>query len=171
MSASGLLPTIGPEVPVTSPLLPVYPTITEVVLKSTGYGVSGNAVATTTGSAQLLAEIPVSALGIDLLTSAKALLVLETSQDNSGISGGIGCAFSVGPTDLSNATSTSRDYGSLLYPIQFTTSTSLVLDREVDYPAGTSNISIWIIANHDTMSYPLSTSNALSYSYSLVSLA
>jgi len=31
-----LLPTIGPEVPVQSPVLPVYPTVDQVVLKSAG---------------------------------------------------------------------------------------------------------------------------------------
>jgi hypothetical protein len=171
-----LLPTIGPEVPVQSPVLPVYPTLETVVLKGAGYGVSGSQTLTTSGSAQLLVDIPVSALGIDLLTSPKALLTFETAQDLSGIMATpVGYAFAIAPdSDLSNATSFTRDYSTALdpgiTPLYFPTTSSLVLTRESDYPPGTSNISIYLTAAA-TPGFNLTTSNVMSYSFSLVSIA
>lgn len=170
--ASSIIPTIPVPVKVLSPNLVVYPPVEAVVLKSAGYGVSGSQTLTTSGSAQLLADIPIAALGIDLLTSPKALLTLETAQDLSGtMLGQIGCAFAVCPdSNLSNVTSVSRDYLTSLDPSYFTTSSSLVLTQEADYPAGTTNVSIYVTAPV-TLGYNLTTSNVMNYSYSLVSLA
>lgn len=170
--ASMLIPTLGEAVPVSSPNLVVYPAIQEVVLKSSGFGAVSSGSLTTTGSAQKIVDIPISALGVDLLTSDRALLFLETSQDLSGtFLGQIGCAFGVSPdANLSNITTISRDYGTTLDPAPFNTRSSLLLGRTSDYPIGTSNITIFMTAS-TTPGYNLTTSNVMNWSYSLTSLA
>jgi hypothetical protein len=170
--ASSIIPSLPVPVPVSSPNLVVYPAIEEVVLKSSGFGAVSSGSLTTTGSAQRIAQIPVSALGIDLLTSDRALLFLETAQDLSGtMMSPIGYAFGVSPTDdLSNITTTSRDYGTALDPAPLTTASSLLLSRTDDYPPGTSNITLYLTATA-TPGYNLTTSNVMNWSYSLTSLA
>ena len=170
--ASMLIPTLGEPVPVTSPNLVVYPAIEEVVLKSSSFAAVSSGSITTSGSAQRLVQIPVAALGIDLLTSDRAMLFLETSQDLSGtMLSPIGYAFGISPTDdLSNITTTSRDYSTALDPAPLATASSLVLSRSSDYPPGTENISVFLTAAA-TPGLNLTTSNVMNYSYSLTSLA
>jgi len=167
-----LIPTLGEAVPVSSPNLVVYPAIEEVVLKNTGFSAASSGTLTTTGSAQRIVQIPVSALGIDLLTADRALLFLETSQDLSGtMLSPVGYAFGISPTDdLSNITTISRDYTTALDPAPLATASSLVLSRTDDYPPGTSNISVFLTAAA-TPGLNLTTSNVMNYSYSLTSLA
>ena len=169
---SVVIPSIPVPVPVQSPNLITYPAIEEVVLKSSGFGAVSSGSITTSGSAQKLVDIPVAALGIDLLTSDRALLFLETAQDLSGtMMSPIGYAFGISPTnDLSNITTTSRDYGTGLDPAPLTTASSLLLSRTSDYPPGTSNISVFLTAAA-TPGLNLTTSNVLAYSYSLTNLS
>jgi hypothetical protein len=169
---SVVIPSIPVPVPVQSPNLTTYPAIQEVVLKSSGFGAVSSGSITTSGSAQKIADIPIAALGIDLLTSDRALLFLETSQDLSGtMMSPIGYAFGISPdSNLSNITTTSRDYGTGLDPAPLTTASSLLLSRTSDYPPGTSNISVFLTAAA-TPGLNLTTSNVLAYSYSLTSLA
>jgi hypothetical protein len=83
----------------------------------------------------------------------------------------IGYAFGISPTnDLSNITTTSRDYGTGLDPAPLTTASSLLLSRTSDYPPGTSNISVFLTAAA-TPGLNLTTSNVLAYSYSLTNLS
>jgi hypothetical protein len=169
--ASSLIPTLGVPVPVQSPNLVVYPPVEAVVLKASGFSAVSSGKITTSGSAQKIVDIPVAALGIDLLTSDRALLFLETAQDLSGtMMSPIGYAFGVSPTDLSNITTTSRDYYTALDPAPLTTSSSLLLSRSSDYPPGTSNISVFLTATASP-GFNLTTSNVMEYSYSLTSLA
>lgn len=169
--ASSLIPTLGVPVPVQSPNLVVYPPVEAVVLKASGFSAVSSGKITTSGSAQKIADIPIAALGIDLLTSDRALLFLETAQDLSGtMMSPIGYAFGVSPTDLSNITTTSRDYYTALDPAPLTTSSSLLLSRSSDYPPGTSNISVFLTAT-SSPGFNLTTSNVIEYSYSLTSLA
>lgn len=170
--ASSVIPTLGAPVPVTSPNLVVYPAIEEVVLKSSGFGAVSSGSITTSGSAQKIADIPIAALGIDLLTSDRALLFLETAQDLSGtMISPIGYRFGISPTgDLSNITTTSRDYSTALDPAPLVTSSSLLLGRTDDYPPGTSNITIFLTSAVDP-SFNLTTSNVMNWSYSLTSQA
>lgn len=172
MSASGLNPTLGTPVPVDSPNLVVYPAIEEVVLKSSGFGAVSSGDITTSGLAQRIVNIPILALGVDLLTSDRALLFLETSQDLSGtMVSPVGYRFGVSPTDSpSNITTYSRDYGTALDPAPLTTASSLLLSRTSDYPPGTSNISIYLTPAL-APGLNLTTSNVLNWSYSLTNLA
>jgi hypothetical protein len=170
--ASSIIPSIPVPVPVTSPNLVVYPAIEEVVLKSSGFGAVSSGKITTTGSAQKIADIPIAALGVDLLTSDRALLFLETSQDLSGtMMSPIGYAFGVSPdANLSNITTISRDYYTALDPAPLNTASSLLLGRTDDYPPGTSNITIFLTAAA-APGFNLTTSNVIEYSYSLTNLA
>ena len=170
--ASGLLPSLGVPVPVTSPNLVVYPPVGDVVLKTNGFGAVSSGKITTSGSAQKITDIPIEALGINLLTSPRALLILETAQDLSGtMVSPVGYAFGVSPTnDLSNVTSVSRDYYTALDPAPLNTTTSLVLSQDSDYPTGTSNISVFLTATASP-GFNLTTSNVMEYSYSLTSIA
>jgi hypothetical protein len=170
--ASSIIPTLPVPVPVSSPNLVVYPAIEEVVLKASSFGAVSSGNITTTGSAQKLVDIPVAALGIDLLTSDRALLFLETAQDLSGtLVSPVGYAFRISPTgNLSNITTSSRDYGTALDPAPLATASSLLLSRSSDYPPGTSNISVFLTAATDP-SLNLTTSNVVNWSYSLTNLA
>lgn len=169
--ASSLIPTLGVPVPVQSPNLVVYPPVEAVVLKSSGFGAVSSGSITTTGSAQKVVDIPIAALGVDLLTADRALLILETAQDLSGtMLSPIGYAFGVSPdANLSNITTTSRDYSTALDPAPLATLSSLVLSRTSDYPIGTSNISVFLTAAA-TPGLNLTTSNVMNFSYSLTSL-
>ncbi len=170
--ASSLIPTLGVPVPVQSPNLVVYPPVQDVVLKSSSFAAVSSGNITTSGSAQKITDIPIAALGVDLLTTDRAVLFVETAQDLSGtMMSPIGYAFGLSPTDnLSNITSVSRDYSTALDPAPLTTATSFVLTRESDYPPGTSNISVYLTAAQ-TPGLNLTTSNVLNYSYSLTSMA
>jgi len=166
-----VIPSIAVPVPVTSPNLIIYPPVDIVLLKGSGFGESGYGTITTTGSAQEIASIPISALGIDLLKSDKALLTFETAQDIDGLVPPTGYAFAICPdSNISNVSSVSRDYITGIDPCYFPTTTSLVLTRANDYPAGVSNISIFLTAA-SAPGYNLTTSNALNYSISLISIA
>lgn len=170
--ASSLIPTLGAPVPVQSPNLVVYPPVEAVVLKASGFSAVSSGKINTSGSAQKIADIPIAALGIDLLTSDRALLFLETAQDLSGtMVSPVGYAFGISPTaDLSNITTTSRDYYTALDPAPLNTTSSLLLSRSSDYPPGTSNISVFLTATASP-GFNLTTSNVIEYSYSLTSLA
>lgn len=169
--ASSIIPGIPVPVPVTSPNLVVNPTIEEVVLKSSGFGAVSSGNITTSGSAQKVVDIAIEALGVPLLTSDRAILFLETAQDLSGtMMSPVGYRFGISPTaDLSNITTTTRDYGTALDPAPLTTASSLLLSRTSDYPPGTSNISVYLTSALDP-SLNLTTSNVLNFSYSLTSL-
>ena len=167
-----VIPSLPIPVPVQTPNTIVYPAIEEVVLKSSGFGAVSSGSITTSGSAQKIVDIPIEALGVDLLTSDRALLFLETSQDLSGtMMSPIGYAFGLSPTgNLSNITTISRDYSTALDPAPLNTTSSLLLVRGSDYPPGTSNISVFLTAAA-TPGLNLTTSNVLSYSYSLTNLS
>jgi hypothetical protein len=171
LQMSFVIPSLPVPVPVTSPNLVVYPPVGDVVLKSSGFGAVSSGNITTTGSAQKIVDIAVDALGVPLLTSDRAILFLETAQDLSGtMVSPVGYRFAISPTaDLSNITTSSRDYGTALDPAPLTTASSLLLSRQSDYPPGTSNITIFLTAALDP-SLNLTTSNVLNYSYSLTSL-
>lgn len=170
MSASGLIPTLGTPVPVTSPELPVLPTQPEVVLKKNTGGSSGQSQLTTSGSAQLIADIPISAIGIDLFQSDKALLFVESGMDISGnpIPAGFSYAVCV-DGDLSNATQFARDYVTNIDGTALSAPASFVLVRDVDYPIGSSNIQVWMTAPQ-VLSGTIPTSNALGVSWTLSAL-
>jgi hypothetical protein len=170
--ASSIIPSLPVPVPVQSPNLVVYPAIEEVVLKASSFAAVSSGSITTSGSAQRLVNIPVAALGVDLLTSDRAILFLETSQDLSGtMLSPIGYSFRISPNDnLSNITTISRDYTTALDPAPLATSSSLLLSRSSDYPPGTSNISVFLTAT-TAPGFNLTTSNVMNYSYSLTSLA
>lgn len=171
LQMSVVIPSLPVPVPVTSPNLVVNPTIQEVVLKSSGFSAVSSGNITTSGSAQKIVDIAVDALGVPLLTSDRAILFFETSQDLSGtMVSPVGYRFGISPTDdLSNITAYSRDYSTALDPAPLNTASSLVLSRESDYPPGTTNISVFLTAALDP-SLNLTTSNVLNYSYSLTSL-
>lgn len=170
MSASGIIPSLGVPVPVTSPEIPILPTQPEVVLKKNVGGNSGQSVLTTSGSAQLIADIPISAIGIDLFQSEKAMLFIETGMDISSNPVPAGYAYAVCvDNDLSNATQMSRDYVTNIDPTSLSAPASFVLSRDVDYPIGSSNIQVWLTATN-TIASTIPTSNAFGVSWTLSSL-
>ena len=170
MSTSGLNPTLGVPVPVSSPNIPVLPPVEAVILKANTGGVAGQSSLTTSGSAQLIADIPVSAIGIDVFKSDKALLFIETGMDISSNPIPAGYAYAVCvDNNLSNATQVSRDYLTNLDPSTLSAPASFVLTRDVDYPIGTSNIQVWLTATNTVLS-TIPTSNALGVSWTLSAL-
>lgn len=167
---SMVIPSLGTPVPVTSPNIPVLPPVEVVVLKKNTGGSSGQSVLTTSGSAQLIADIPISAIGIDLFQSDKALLFIETGMDVVSNVMPLGFAYAVCvDNDLSNATQVSRDYITNVDPCSLEAPATFVLSREVDYPIGSSNIQVWLTAPNVLLG-TIPTSNALNVSWSLTAL-
>ena len=148
--------------------LPRYTTTESVLTPQSGNVITGKNKVTTTGSAQKIFDIPMTALGFSLFNSPHLLLNLETAQDTSAGTP-IGFAFAVTSSDLSNATAFSRDYLTETSPLYMTTSTSFGLSRETDYPVGTSNLAVYVVASADPSANMPSTST-LAFSYALSSV-
>lgn len=164
------IPSLPVPVPVTSPELPILPTQPEVVLKKNTGGSTGQSSLTMSGSNQLIANIPIVALGIDLFQSDKAFLSIETGLDISSNMLPAGFAYAVCvDSNLSNATQISRDYVTNLDPTYLAAPATFVLQRDVDYPIGSSDLQVWLIGT-TTVASTIPTSNTIGVSWSLSSL-
>lgn len=147
--------------------LPRYTTVESVLTPQSGNVISDSGSITTTGTDEVLVNIPMTALGYSLFNSPHLLLSLETSADVSAAAT-VGYGFAVTSTDLSNVNVIkSRPYTTDISPLYMSTSTFFSLSREKDYPEGTSNLAVYVISVPATN---MPSSNVLNYSYSLSSV-